>query len=200
MTEKRANRPVVFHKVKLRPVHPGEDVRWKSLCADHPEVDPRLAERFLARLPQALIDDCEDRHLIDLMRRWESALGDPPVALTLTPTDNGFSCAVMSESHRGAVACVAAVLEGEGIYFTGLQLWNSGQPPRADAAERPLFVIEADLAGSLPEGILTIEDLTQRLLTRLQQALKELTTEDSSPKRDGVVGRVLASLAPRLSG
>lgn len=170
MSEKKASHPpTTFTVGRLRRVLPGEDVRWKGLCADHPELDPRKAERLLDRLPKALIDDCMDSHLVEFYQDWEAAQGDPPLSLGVSAEGDGFFCSVMGEYYRGAAGCVTAALEEEGYAFTKFQLWPPSRPS-PDVQEPPLFVIEAQLAGPLPEGIATPEEATQRLLARLRPA------------------------------
>jgi len=186
MTEK-TDRPwlkVVEHRVvKLPP-----DPPWKELCAEHPELDPRKAERLLARLPKALTEDCTYQHLAEFYHDWEAAHGDPRLTLEVSAEDEGFYVSVLAESYRGAATCVVAALEAEGYHFTKFQLWPADQPPRADAQEPPLFAVEAHLAAPLPEGVTTTEEATRRLLDRLRPAFVLLKRGDFARAQSATAG------------
>jgi hypothetical protein len=152
-------------------------VRWKSLCADHPEIDRRRAERFFTRTPEAFLNEWTDEQLIGFMTDWEAAQGDPPIDLgVLAEGGGGFSFIFLGELYRGAIACVLGALEDEGFHVKKLTLWTHPQPPRSDAAVRPLFVVEADLVG--PPGV-EADEATRRMFHRLRPAFAQLKQGDA---------------------
>jgi hypothetical protein len=172
-----------------------EEPRWKDLCAAYADLDPRKAERFLARMPQTLVDDCSDEDLADFYRDWFEAPGDPPLSLGLGEEGDGLFFSIMAEYYRGGVGCVTSALEVEGFVFLRrpyearhtlgpeatipFQLWPAELPSNGEAAkEPPLFVIEARLAAPLPEGIATTEEAERRLLARLRPAFALLKQGD----------------------
>lgn len=163
--------PLTIHTVKTTKKYAPGTPRWKALCGDDPALDPREVERFLARLPRRA-ERCGNEILLDCFRRWKAAQS-PPIVLWLSDTGTGLHFRFLGESCRGASSIVLLMLDVSGTEVSAIDLW-----PADSNMERPLFVLEASLAGPLPEGARSAAEAENLLLQRLRPAFALLHQGD----------------------